>query len=96
MSRFGLFVFVGSTLAFLRGFKRALSLVSAGLFAYGEYSVIAEGSGYLLYEAIESLLTGPVIIALSAVKGTRAWQKIKELPRHSSFSLASWSYPPHA
>ena len=70
-----LFVFAVSTLTFLRGFKRALSLVSAGLFAYGEYNVIAEGTGYLLYEAIASLLAGLVIITLSAMKENKGPDK---------------------
>ena len=63
------------TLAFLRGFKRALSLVSAGLFAYGEYSVVTKGTGYLLYETIASLLTGIVIITLSAMTGNKGPDK---------------------
>mgnify|MGYP001770691056 CR=1 FL=1 len=73
-----LFVFAVSTLASLRGFRRVLSLVSAGLFAYGEYSVVAEGTGYLLYEAIASLLAGVVIITLSAMKVNKVHDKNKK------------------
>ena len=59
-----LFIFAISTLVFLRGVKRALPIISALLFAYGEYNVIRGSTGYLFYEALLSFLTSITILVV--------------------------------
>lgn len=51
-----LFIFAISTILFLRGVKKVLSVISALLFAFGEYNVVRGSGGYLFYEAVISLL----------------------------------------
>lgn len=74
-----LFIFAISTILILGGVKRALSIVSAFLFAFGEYNVIKASSGYLLYEAVISFIAGIamalILYALSSRSGRAFGQR---------------------
>lgn len=61
---FSLFIYAVSTLVILKGVKKIVSILSAFLFAFGEYYVITGASGYLFYEAIATFIGGIIIFLI--------------------------------